>query len=422
MEGNSEGISTPEAEYFGGRFILALNNAGTDGELAIAIALHNGLLKARYVAQGHRDMDKSYMVHNITNLRQSSTRIIVSVAAIKGFRIFSHDVTQAYFQSEEKLTPQVFLLPKKTDVEHFGLSQDEIVELMRPIYSMTDAGDHWGVTIDHHAKDDLGLVPLLGDPSLYIKRNDEDLDGLLGMCVDDGCLAGDKVMQSLTELTLQRFDSRPREWDNFEFFGTSIFTVKNGHFLVSQKAYINRLKPLLLDASLELFRTYRATLAWVGYTRPDALCAINKSAQVTPSTFGAEKIKSFNTTIKHLQKTPERCLQYAPLDKSTLHLRVYAEASFAGNDDLSSQLGFIILLCDKENRSDVLDYSSRKSRRVVRSIHGGEVYAFADGFDRAYILRHDLQMIFKKKIPLHVFTDSLQMFDLITKGSTTEKG
>lgn len=153
------------------------------------------------------------------------------------------------------------------------------------------------------------------------------------------------------------------------------------------------------------------------------LCAINKAAQVTEKPFGKDKIKSFNSTVKRLQGTSNWCLKFAPLQKDTLHLRVYTDASFAGNDDLSSQLGFIILLCDSSNRAHILEYSSRKSKRVVRSILGGEVYAFADGFDRAYILRHDLETIFQMKIPLHMLTDSLQMFDFITKGSsTTEKG
>lgn len=102
-----------------------------------------------------------------------------------------------------------------------------------------------------------------------------------------------------------------------------------------------------------------------------------------------------------------------------LHVRVYADASFAGNDYLSSQLGFIVLLCDKHDYEHILDYSSKKSKRVVRSILGGEVYAFADGFERAFMLRHDLQTIYRKKIPLHILTDSLQMFDVITKASST---
>ena len=88
-------------------------------------------------------------------------------------------------------------------------------------------------------------------------------------------------------------------------------------------------------------------------------------------------------------------------------MRVYTDASFSGNDDLSSQLGFLILLCDSSNRAHILDYLSRKSKRVVRSILGGEVYAFASGFDRAFILRHDLETIFRMKISLHMLIDSL---------------
>lgn len=61
-----------------------------------------------------------------------------------------------------------------------------------------------------HAKDDLGLIPLRGDPSLYIKRNEQDVDGVMGVYVDDSCIAGNENMQQLTEKTLQRFDSKPR--------------------------------------------------------------------------------------------------------------------------------------------------------------------------------------------------------------------
>ena len=401
-----------KANVLSGRFVLTLKNFGSADELA----------KARYVAQGNRDREKSRMVHNITTLRQSSTRIIVSVSAIKGFRLFSHDVRQAYLQSEDKLTRKVFLLPKKMDLKYFGLCEEDIFELLKPIYGMTDAGDYWGVTVDRHAKQDLGLVPLLGDPSLYVKRNEEDVDGLLGMYVDDVFLGGNVEMQRLTELTLKRFDSKKRVWDNIEFFGTSIQTEDGGLFSITQEQYIKRLKPIPMDASFQSFRSFRSVLAWIGYTRPDVLCAINKAAQVTEKTFGNDKIKSFNSTIERLQGTSNWCLKFSPLQKDTLHLRVYTDASFAGNDDLSSQPGFIILLCDSSNRAHILEYSSRKSKRVVRSILGGEVYAFADGFDRAYILRHDLETIFRMKIPLHMLTDSLQMFDVITKGSsTTEK-
>ena len=47
------------------------------------------------------------------------------------------------------------------------------------------------------------------------------------------------------------------------------------------------------------------------------------------------------------------------------------------------------------------------------------MYAFSDGFDAAYMIRHDLQVLFHRNIPLKMFTDSKQLFDVITKSSST---
>lgn len=48
--------------------------------------------------------------------------------------------------------------------------------------------------------------------------------------------------------------------------------------------------------------------------------------------------------------------------------------------------------------------------------------ALADGFDMAYMIKHDLEKMTKTRIPLHILTDSLSLFDVITKASsTTEK-
>ena len=45
--------------------------------------------------------------------------------------------------------------------------------------------------------------------------------------------------------------------------------------------------------------------------------------------------------------------------------------------------------------------------------------ALADGFDVAYSMRHDIERMTGKKIPLSVFTDSLSLFDVITKATLT---
>jgi hypothetical protein len=45
--------------------------------------------------------------------------------------------------------------------------------------------------------------------------------------------------------------------------------------------------------------------------------------------------------------------------------------------------------------------------------------ALAEAFDIAYALKYDIEMITSYKIPILVLTDSLSLFDVITKASKT---
>lgn len=56
---------------------------------------------------------------------------------------------------------------------------------------------------------------------------------------------------------------------------------------------------------------------------------------------------------------------------------------------------------------------------MSRSVMGAEVLAFADGFDYAYLLRHDLQSVIGHSLPLAILTDSESLFKTIVKSTTT---
>lgn len=71
-------------------------------------------------------------------------------------------------------------------------------------------------------------------------------------------------------------------------------------------------------------------------------------------------------------------------------MKVYSDSTYANNSDLSSQLGFVILLSDKFSICNAITFSSHKSRYIVRSVLGGEVYAFAYSFDASYIIKLEL--------------------------------
>ena len=397
-----------------GRFVFTLKGVGTPEEKP----------KARYVAQGHLDKAKPFMVHNLATLRQRSTRLLVSTSAVLRFRLFSHDINQAYLQSRDKLARTLYLDPRPEDRHLFDLTDDEVLLLVRPLYGVCDAGDYWFVTLQRHVRDDLLMTPLSSDPALYMRKGVDGLVGLMGTFVDDCLLGGTDGFQAATNKTLRVFDAKPRQMDEMEFVGVQVKTSQRLPRTLSldQTAYVASLTLLSTDATYERFTSVRATLAWVGHTRPDLGCAINKAAQVSKVTYEPRHVHALNKAIKAAQASPALALHYPPLDRTTLQLRAYADASFATNDDHSSQLGFIILLVDGQGWAHVLSFSSRKSRRVVRSVMAGEVYAFGAAFDEAYMLRHDLERLYDCYIPLTILTDSKQLFDVVTRGShPTEK-
>lgn len=67
--------------------------------------------------------------------------------------------------------------------------------------------------------------------------------------------------------------------------------------------------------------------------------------------FSKEKMVEFNRSAKIAKKEGVPSLKYTRLDSSSLCMKIYADAAFASNDDLSSQLGHLILLTDETGKA-----------------------------------------------------------------------
>jgi Reverse transcriptase (RNA-dependent DNA polymerase) len=374
-------------------------------------------LKARFVLGGHRDRDKKSLIHNSTTLKHQSVRLILTFASIFGFDIWSSDVNQAYLQSAEKLQRDIFIRPVELE-----LAPNELLQLMLPLYGITESGDYWGETLTDHHINDLNMTQTKQDFSFFFKHDAGKLVGLSGAFVDDLVRAGTlQFKTSSQETTEGRFDIKPPSADNFTFAGFDIKTHAD-YLEISQRDYIRRLKIVPVSCDFDAFRTVRAKLQWASHSRPDISFAASRLAQVTANSFSAGTITLSNKVIKHLKTHPELALRYPKLDKSTLRILAYSDASLHNNEDLSSQLGYVILLADASNQCCVLSFRSFKSKRIARSSMAAETMAFADAFDAAFALKSDLVSIFGRPIPLLILTDSKPLFDVIVSAKyTTEK-
>lgn len=91
-----------DSKVLGARFVLALKD----------LEKEEPVFKARFVLQGHKDREKSALLHASTNMRQPSIKVMTAISAIYGFALLSTDVSQAYFQSMIELRRDVCISPK----------------------------------------------------------------------------------------------------------------------------------------------------------------------------------------------------------------------------------------------------------------------------------------------------------------------
>ena len=95
---------------------------------------------------------------------------------------------------------------------------------------------------------------------------------------------------------------------------------------------------------------------------------------------------------------------------NSLPIRVYLDPSFASHNDLSSQLGFIVILTDNFSRVNILHFKFYKSKRCTRRVLGNEIYEFTDSFEYAYMMKYKLENILRTHVPLQMLNDSRSIF------------
>ncbi|KAI1001862.1 hypothetical protein K3495_g6346 [Podosphaera aphanis] len=246
--------------------------------------------------------------------------------------------------------------------------------------------------MEHHVKE-LGIKPSTYDPCFLIST--EDMFRLVGMQTDDTLIL-DEIGFSEKEEKRLKFNAQPK-------------------------------KQLSLDTPLQFNGAYLASIC-----QPEACYEHSVAAQIqNPS---RDHITKLNGRLSWQKNNLERGLKNVPLDLKVVKLYVFVDASFANNADLSSQIGFVIVLANEikqENHKfsingNFVHYSSTKSKRVTRSVLASEVYGMVGGVDMGYAIATTINLIFSQlklpDIPMIVCTDSYSLYECLVKlGTTKEK-
>ena len=96
-------------------------------------------------------------------------------------------------------------------------------------------------------------------------------------------------------------------------------------------------------------------MVWLAHsTRPDTLFLVAKLSQVRIQDLNRDNIELLEKAMSPIHHSSDICIQFDELDIHSLTMCAYSDVSFASNRDLTSQIGFIIILRDRSNHFHIL--------------------------------------------------------------------
>lgn len=278
-------------------------------------------------------------MHESTTVSQQAIKLLISLATILGFRLWSEDMTLAYIQGAKKFLRQVYL---KGSPE-FQLSSDQLLQIIRPLYGSSDSGKYWYSTFTKHLRTDLKMEATASDLVLFFRIIQSKLSGVTATHVDDTLSAGDRAFEEASRITGKVFDAKPRQYNNLTFAGATIYTREDGSRLMHQADYANKLSLLEKGCTFTQFRSRRHELAWLTHTRPYIASEAAILAQVTAKLFKPTHVSQLNSAIRRVENDPNLGLIVHKLNQDKLKIVVHADVSFANLHDVRKQLAITFL-------------------------------------------------------------------------------
>jgi hypothetical protein len=403
----------PKQRLFGSRFVDDIKyNNGQPYE------------KSRLVVQAHNDAGKKEVLTQSPTIQRVSQRIILCFAVVLNRDLYLRDISQAYVQSETNLNRKFFVKPPK----EINLGDTIALEVLRPLYGVPEAGTHWYKTYHKHHIEKLNLQTSSYDHCLLYNK-----EAIVGLQTDDTLFAATNAyaIQEEEQLRAAKYLAKPVEKlsSSLQFNGGKITRTSSGMTLSQEKqcAKIELIDINDVNALQANYIKERARGAYIASTcQPEAAFALSFAAQtIEPTRADAEQL---GKCLQWQKDNSTRGIQYIRLDLNKLKLYVFVDASFANNKDLSSQIGYVLVLANETQisreaisiKGNILHWSSTKCKRVTRSILAAELYAMVAGFDMASVIQHTMQKLAGEiRIPVVICTDSFSLYDCLTKLSTT---
>lgn len=398
--------------------------------------------KSRLVVQGYSDDEKKEILTQAPTIQRMSQRLILalgpSLTKIVGAKAELRDITQAYIQSKDALHRVIIAKPPRELEDKYP--EGTVFWVRKPLYGLAESGVHWFKTYHQHHTKALEMKVSSYDPCLLFTNDGPDTFAITGMQTDDTLTFATPAFSEKEEAKLHEAGllAKPKTFLShdhpLEFNGCKL-QLEEDIITIAQKGQAKQLRlvdPRATDAPQQ-YVAQRARGAYLAsICQPEASYDLSIAAQVKDPQ--EADIDALNKRIQWQMDNHDRGLRCQPLDLSRTKLFVFTDGSFANNRDMTSQLGFLIVLATEETHTkgtfdlqgNIIHWSSTKCKRVTRSVLASELYGMMTGFDNGIAINTTLARITDvlglARIPLVICSDSRSLYDCLVKlGTTTEK-
>ena len=386
-------------------------------------------VKSRMTVRGFQDLGQEDMSTFAGTASRWGQRLVVSIAAQRQWSIFMWDVSVAFLQgltfsqlAEMQGTQErevCFEPPKGSEplfqelpgMESFNPAF-EVLRMLKAIYGLKDAPRAWKLQLERVLRL-AGGAQLHTDKNLWIWFRDSCLVLIISSHVDDmkGAFQSD-VFPKVKAILVKEFGALKEAYDNFTHCGIEHVTDPVAKTIsLHQEAYVKQLKLMdhvqlaalattaLLDfLLLAQFQSLLGALSWLTQTRMDVciyVCALQRAAKQAR----VEHALRLNKVAKWVRRKASRLI-YKVLG-NPVRIQVISDAAFRKEDSAGLAIrGAVIAIVQSIIGSPggllhVLEWYSRKQRRVTRSTYSAELNALADAVDFGKLMAMTLSEVLR---------------------------
>ena len=152
--------------------------------------------------------------------------------------LYLRDITQAYVQSTTNLNREFYIRPPEELTNELGVDRASILKVVRPLYGVPEAGNHWFKTYHSYHLNQLRMDQSTYDPCLLYSN---EPFGIVGLQTDDTLFLASDEFAKLEESELHKAQFMAKEREKFtaetpiKFNGGLIQLLEDGIALTQEK-------------------------------------------------------------------------------------------------------------------------------------------------------------------------------------------